>query len=475
MEPETDLDIFFGPESVAIIGATERPGSWGSIIMESLLSRHFQGRICPVNLNAKAIHGVPAYRDIREIPGAVDLAILTIPQESVEQTIAACGEKEVKGVVIVTSGFGETSDEGMDRERAIVNIARGHGVRILGPNVSGVFNLHKNFVASGARSRQLKGTSLAAASQGGFAFQDLLAAGANRGMGVGKFVHTGNESDLTVTEFLEYYSKDKDVKAVLLYIESIRDGRRFIEVARRTTERKPVIVYKAGRTGSSSRAAHSHTAALTGNWKVYQGLFNQVGIILSPTMELLLPLGHALVERPPLLGKRIGIVTMGGSWGVVLSDSLEEAGLTVPELSPRLQERLHYMGMPARASTRNPIDIGAAGPFPPFEMVLSVGREVLTSGEIDGLVLHGIGRPGKVVDLVESGRDPFLDFEIRFMHAFVELEKEISRPVLIGNHHSPWESQAVHEMNKRGTIIYNRVDDIAAILARMHKYWERKR
>lgn len=475
METETNLDIFFRPESVAIIGATERPGSWGSSITQSLLSRSFGGKIYPVNIKAKTVYNIPAYRDVLQIPGDVDLAVLAIPQEYVDEAIKKCGQKGVKGIIIVTSGFSETSDQGRAREKVLVNIAREYGIRLLGPNVSGAFNLHDNFIASGPRSRNLIATGIAAASQGGFAFQDLLASGANRGMGVGKFVHTGNECDLTVTDFLEYYSQDDDVKAILLYIESIRDGRRFIEVARKTAERKPLVVYKAGKTGSSARAAHSHTAALTGNWKIYQGLFNQLGIIVSPTMELLLPLGHELVERPIMRGNRIGIITMGGSWGVVLSDSLEEAGLSVPELSRELQKRLHNMGMPQRASTRNPIDIGAAGHFPSNDLVISLGKEVLSSGETDALVLHGIGLPGRAESDEIYRINPFLDSEKQLIQGFCELERETARPILIGNHHSPWESQAVHDMNNRGIRIYNRINDIAALLFSMYRYWARKR
>jgi len=474
MALKSNLDIFFNPGSVAIVGATERPGSWGSFIMQSLISWNFRGKIYPVNRRAKTVFDVPAYRDIREIPGAVDLAVLTIPEEYVKETLVACAQKAVKGVVIITSGFSETSNEGREKEMALVEIARKHGLRILGPNVSGVFDLHNNFVAAGARSRELRCSDLAAVSQGGFAFQDLLASGANRGMGVGKFAHTGNESDLTVTDFLEYYAQDERIKGILLYIESIRDGRRFMEVARRATDKKPVVVYKAGRTAGSARAARSHTAALIGDWKVYRGFFNQLGIIVCPRMEILLPLSHALTERPPLQGDRVGVITMGGSWGVVLTDTLEEAGLHVPELSHELQGSLHQMGMPERASTRNPIDIGAAGPFPPLELVLTMGKELLLSGEIDALVLHGIGRPGMNEGRDEPGNDFFLEFETDLMQGFVELERETSRPVLIGNHYSPWESRAVREMNKRGIMIYNRIDDIAAILALMHKYWLQK-
>jgi len=471
MEIRDDLNFFFNPKAVAVIGATERPGSWGSAMMGNLLSQKFGGSIYPVNRHAERIFDVPAFKDVREIPGPVDLAVLTIPEQSVEETIKACGEKKVKGIIIVTAGFGETSERGLDREKALVKLAHALGMRLVGPNVSGVFNLHENFAARGGRSKEILATSIAAVSQGGIAFTDILTTGCNRGMGVGKYVHTGNECDLTMTDFIEHFGQDPDVKAILLYIEGIRDARRFMDVARNVTRKKPVVAYKGGTTPGSARAAQSHTAALAGKREIYEGLLRQVGIIMSPTMELLLPLGHAMVERPPMQGKRIGIVTVGGSWGVILSDFVEKAGLSVPELSDGLQKRLHEMGMPERASTRNPIDIGAAGIFASLDTVLAVGREVAASGEIDALIFHGIGGPGMFEEDGPPVQQTFLDIERRYIQGFNALEKESQRPVLIGSHYSPWESRTIYDMNKQGIRIYNDIDKIADLLSLMYQYW----
>ncbi|MBW1799167.1 MAG: CoA-binding protein, partial [Deltaproteobacteria bacterium] len=309
MKTTGDLGIFFKPMSIAVIGATERQGSWGSLIMKNLLSRRYGGAIYPVNIRAQNVYDIPAFKDVREIPGTVDLAVLTIPGHGLKEVIIACGQKQVSGIIIVASGFGETSLQGLDKEKEVIKLAQSFGIRILGPNSSGAFNLHEHFIASGARSGKIKTTPIAAVSQGAFAFQDLMASGANRGMGAGKFVHTGNEGDLSATDFLDYFGRDPDVEAIVMYIESVRDSRRFIDVARRVTRKKPVVVYKGGRTPGSARAAHSHTAALAGKNEIYHGLFQQVGVIMSPTMELLLPLGHALIERPPMGGKRVGIIT----------------------------------------------------------------------------------------------------------------------------------------------------------------------
>lgn len=476
MSKNDDLKVFFNPKSIAVIGATERPGSWGSIIMGSLQSRNYSGTIYAVNRQSKVIYGMSTFKDVRDIPEPVDLAVFTIPEQSVEETITACGEKQVKGIVIITAGFSETSEAGRSREEELVNLAHSFGIRLLGPNVSGTYNLNADFVAAGARVNKLVSSPLAAISQGGFAFHDLLASGAARGMGVGKFVHTGNECDLTVTDFLDYFCVDPEVKCILMYLETIRDGRRFMTVARRVAEKKPVVVYKAGRTPGGDRAALSHTGALAGNTDIYDGLLRQLGIIISPTMELLLPVSHALLERPVMSGRRVAIFTMGGSWGVVLSDFLEEAGLMVPELSPKLQKRLKSFDMPDRASIKNPIDIGAiAGPLPPAETILAFGREILSSGEVDALIFHGVGRPGMIHESDPNNLPPYLEFEKKMIRTFSGLEKETQIPVMIGNHYSRWESQVLSDLYEEGIRTYKRIDEITQILSFMYQYGKNRR
>jgi len=474
MAVENPLDAFLKPQSVAVIGATERPGAWGSFIMEGLLSRNYPGRIYPINRNAGQVYGIPAYKDILDVNGAIDLAVLTIPAKFAEEAIDLCGRKGVRGVTIITADFGEAYAGGKEKEKTLVQLARRYGMRLLGPNISGTFNLHAEFNASGGPGRFVQPTGLAAICQGGYAFYEMLAAASNRRMGVGKFIHTGNEADLTVTDFLEHFGPDPEVEGIMMYLETIRDGRRFLETARQVSRVKPVVVYKAGRTPGSARAALSHTGALSGVKEIYNGLLLQAGLTISPTMELLLPLSHALIERPPLRGPRVAIVTMGGSWGVSLSDALEEAGLEVVELSAPLQKTLRDMGMPRRASTRNPVDIGASGLFFEKDTLVGFGREVLASGEVDALILHGVGRPGLVPPEATEERKMFLEINKQVIKDYAALETEMGRPVLIGSHFTPWESQEVHDLNQEGFRIYQRLSELAQILTLMHNYWRRR-
>ena len=195
MSANEQLNVFLSPKSVAVIGATERPGSWGSFIMQGLLSRPYPGHIYPVNHQAETIFGLRAYKGVEEIPESPELAIFTIPEVSVEETIRECGQKGVRGITIVTAGFGEAVAEGKQREADLARLARSYGMRLLGPNVSGTFNLHAEFNGSASPERHLTKNLIAAVCQGGFAFYDLLAHSYYRHMGVGMFVHTGNEAN----------------------------------------------------------------------------------------------------------------------------------------------------------------------------------------------------------------------------------------------------------------------------------------
>ena len=465
-----ELDVFLNPESVAVIGASERPGSWGSFIMRGLLSSNFSGNIYPVNSRADQVFGIPAFNDIRQINAPVDLAVCAIPEKFVKETIEACGQIGVKGITVITAGFAETSEQGGQHQASLAGLARSLGIRIIGPNVSGTFNLHAGFNASSIPADNLVATPIAAVCQGGYAFYDILSSGWARGMGVGKFIHTGNESDLTVTDFLQAFGQDPRVKAVVMYIEAIRDGKRFTEIAGEVAESKPVVIYKAGRTSDSARAANSHTGALAGQWQIYKGLLHQIGAVISPALEMLLPVAHALIERPPMRGRRVAIITVGGSWGVALTDALAEAGLSVPEFSPQLQKTLRSLGMPERASVKNPLDFGASGQFLAVDFPASLARAILASKEVDALVLHGIGRPG--MHSAETGEEwkIFLEIEKQQVNKICAMEKEMGIPVLIGSHYTPWESQAISDLNKQGLRVYNRLHEIAWLLKAMYEY-----
>jgi acetyltransferase len=202
-------------------------------------------------------------------------------------------------------------------------------------------------------------------------------------------------------------------------------------------------------------------------------MFKQMGIIISPAMELLLPLAHALIERPQMNGKQVGIITMGGSWGVALTDCLVESGLRVPEFSDGLQRKLRDLGLPPRASSKNPVDFGASGKFTETDFLICLGRLIMNSGEVDAVVLHGFGRAGMDSHETEALR-LFREVEKKQILGFSALESEIGLPVFIGNHHGLWESKTISDLNKQGLRVFTRLHDIAWMLSAMAEYWSKR-
>jgi acyl-CoA synthetase (NDP forming) len=442
------------------------------MIMLSLLHWKFPGRLYPVNLKAGTVMGMKAYPNIQAITDPIDLAILAVPAETILETVTACGKRGVHGITIIASGFGEAVEGGREQELELTRVARRHGIRILGPNVSGTFNLHEHFNASPSLPDYLVPSRISAICQGSYAIYDLLVSNSWRKMGVGQFVHTGNECDVEVTDFLDYFSDDPHTKVILMYLETLRDVGRFREVAAKAAEKKPLIIQKVGNTAGGSRAARSHTGALAGSHAFYQSLFRQLNIVPCPAMERLIPLAHAFLELPPVQGNRVSIITMGGSWGVALADQLEERGLRVPELSPSLQTELRETGMPIRASTRNPIDIGAAMSLAfSVETVSCMARAVLASNEVDALILHGFGRLGMTKE-PNPEAELIAEVEKEVMRGCARLQEDSEKPILIASAILPSQSRAISDLTEEGILIFHHLDEIADVLSLKYRHYQ---
>ena len=470
-----DLECFLKPKSVAVIGVSRQPGfSWGRGIFQNLVGAGFQGRVYPVNPQAGEIAGLKAYPDLASIPGDVDLAVIAVPIGLVQAVIHDCVQKRVKGAILVTAGYAETS-EGKGLQAELTEVAKTSGMRIVGPNVSGIFNVSANLDASIVNYSYLRDTPIAFICQGGYAINDLIYRSYKKGMGIGKYLHTGNECDVTVTDFLEYAGADPEVKVILMYLEGLRDGRRFLEVAKRVSQEKPIIAIKAGGTEDGARAASSHTGAIAGSDLIFDAALKQANVIRSPKMELMLYLGHAFLELPPLRGNRIGVVTGGGSWGVMITDALNRKGLDVPELSPGMRQKLHGLGMPYWASTRNPVDLGAAGGSKWIGGGAMVAEELLYSDEVDGLLVHGFGHAGFM------GNDPSADLgmayqvEERMLRKISELIPSYDKPILVCSYFSESDSEAIDTIVREGTRVYHDVEDAATALASLYRYYCRLR
>jgi acetyl-CoA synthetase (ADP-forming) len=350
-----DFDYFFKPRGIAIIGASNDPKKLGYEVFKNL-KKYKDGKVYPVNIKDEEVQGVTAYKNIKDIPGDVDLAIIVVPKRFVKQAIIDSGEKGVKGAVIITAGFGETGEEGKREERELVEIAHKYGLRLIGPNCVGVMNTHNDMNATFIMDAK-KG-SIAFVSQSGALGAGIVYKTVKEGIGFSKFVSIGNMADVDFSELIEYLADTEEDRAIALYIEGLKDGRKFIEVAKKATKKKPVIALKAGRSESGARAASSHTGSLAGSWKIYEAAFKQSGVLVADTIDDMLSMARAFTQPLPK-GKRIAIMTNAGGPGVLTADAIDRKGLKLANLEEKTIEELRSF-LPPMAAVKNPVDMIAS-------------------------------------------------------------------------------------------------------------------
>ncbi len=358
-----ELRPFFDPAAVAIIGATDKKGKVGNVIFENFRTNKergiFRGNIYPVNPKLDEIEGYRCYHNIKEVPDDVELAVISIPAKFVPATMKDIAEKGIKAVIIITGGFGELGEEGKRMEREIYEIARANGIRVIGPNCVGVYvpdtGIDTVFLPDEKMDRPKSGPIAFVTQSGAFAAAMLdWAAGA--GIGIGKMVSYGNKLDVDDADLMEYFIHDDEIKVVTFYIEGVKDGRKFIEAARRITQVKPVIALKSGRTEYGAKAASSHTGSLAGADRIYDAVFKQTGIIRAEDFEHMFDVAKAFAKCKLPKGDRIGIITDGGGAGVMASDAVAKFGLKMAELS---EETLKFLkeNFPPHAVAGNPTDV----------------------------------------------------------------------------------------------------------------------
>ena len=379
----TGLEAIFRPRSVAVIGASRRPGSIGAAIFKNLLEHGFAGPIYPVNPSAPVVQSVMAWPSVGDIPGEVDLALIAVPAQHVLAAVEECGQKGVKGVVIITAGFKETGPEGAELERTVRDRARHYGMRMVGPNCLGVLNTERGIQldATFAPAWPPPGP-IAFSSQSGALGLAILELATALGLGISQFVSVGNKADVSGNDLLEFWEKDPSTRVILLYLESFGNPRRFTQIARRVGRTKPVIAVKSGRTRSGARAASSHTGSLAGADNAVDALCHQSGVIRTDTIEEMFDVAMVLANQPLPRGNRIGIITNAGGPAIMASDACESHGLELPSLSnATLAELRSYL--PSEASVRNPVDMIASATPESFERTV---RLVMTDPNIDSVL-----------------------------------------------------------------------------------------
>jgi acetyl coenzyme A synthetase (ADP forming)-like protein len=358
------------PRSVAVIGAGPEPGGVGHAVLRNLQAGGFTGALHPVHPSAPEVLGLRARRSVLDVPGEVDLAVVAVPADQVIGVAEQCAEKQVGGIVVVSAGFAETGPEGAAAERELVRAARGGGMRLVGPNCLGILNTHPDVRLNATFGPPLPAPGrVACLSQSGAIGIAVLETMRRLGLGLSSFASVGNKADVSGNDFLEYWAEDPDTELVLLYLESFGNPRKFSRVARRLARRKPIVAVKGGRSRAGSRAASSHTAALSCPDLAVDALFRQAGVIRVETFAELLDVAQLLALQPLPRGRRVAIVGNSGGPGILAADACEAGGLEVPELAPAVRERLQGF-LPAGASARNPVDLVASADAARFERAL---------------------------------------------------------------------------------------------------------
>ncbi|MFO8175796.1 MAG: acetate--CoA ligase family protein, partial [Longimicrobiales bacterium] len=369
---ESSLDPIFRPESIAVIGASRNPGTIGHQIVDNLVRHGFTGVIYPVNPRAKAIHSFPAYPSVSDIPGPVDLGVVVVPKELVIPVVEECGEKGVKGVVVISAGFKEVGGQGIRLEEELLETVRSHGMRLVGPNCMGVMNTgaEVSMNATFAPSMPPRGAT-SFMSQSGAMGVTILDYASEYGVGINQFISVGNKPDVSGNDLIEYWEDDPGTRVILMYLESFGNPRHFTAIARRVSRKKPIAVVKSGRSRAGALAASSHTGALAGTDLAIDALLSQCGVLRANSIEELFDMAMALESLPLPAGNKVAIVTNAGGPGIIIADACEYLGLEVVELSEGTQGRLREV-FPAEASVRNPVDMIASATGESYKIALQM-------------------------------------------------------------------------------------------------------
>jgi len=371
------------PRSIAVIGASRRAGTIGHEVFRNLLAYGFQGPVYPVNPESVSVAGVRAYPTVLEVPDEVDLAIVVVPAAHVQEVVEQCAQKHVRGLVIISAGFAEIGPTGAQQQRELVELARGNGMRIIGPNCLGIVNTapEVRMNATFAPAPPVPGHVGFLSQSGGLGIELMARAGA-LGIGISEFVSVGNKADVSGNDLLQHWETDPNTQVILFYLESFGNPRKFARLSRRIARVKPIVVVKSGRTVAGSRAASSHTAALASPDVAVDALFTQTGVIRVDTLEELLDTAQVLSSQPLPPGRRVAIVSNAGGPGILAADACSGAGLEVSELAPTTQTALRSFAA-EDASVRNPIDLVAGATAADFERAL---RVVLADDAIDAVL-----------------------------------------------------------------------------------------
>ena len=381
------LNPVLNAQSIAVIGASKVETKRGFQAIKVLLDEKFEGTIYPVNPKEDRILGLKCYKRVSDIEGPVDLALITTPGPTVPSVLEDCGKKGVAGAVIIAGGFGEVGKEGREFEDQVVALARKNSIRLVGPNTSGMMNFKSHLNLVGLRKAPQGNIALLTQS-GNMALTLITEAGIKSQQGFSYYVGVGNEADIKFHEYLKFFQEDSDTRAILMYVEGMRDARRFLQQAYQTTRVKPIIMLKSGKSATGKLSAGSHTGALAGMSEVSLSAFRRAGIVVIENSDELFPAAEALANLPYIRNNSIAILADGGGHATIAADNLTNLGVNIPELSEKTRARLRKI-LPAAASVRNPVDV-AGGTDDNPAVFADCANILLHDSNIGGLLIVGL-------------------------------------------------------------------------------------
>ncbi|RAP45477.1 acetate--CoA ligase alpha subunit [uncultured Methanosphaera sp.] len=378
-----DLTGLFNPKSVAVVGASSQEEKVGYIITDNLKKCGFKGDIYPINTKADGeLLGLPAYKSVLDIPGDVDLAVMSIPAKFMNSALEECGQKGIKNVIVITAGFKEVGGEGVKLEQEMAEIAKKYDMNVQGPNCLGSIDTHTPMNASFAQMMPKPG-NIAFVSQSGAMTVAILDWSISEGIGFSKVVSLGNKVDISEIDVIEQLADDENTDVILCYLEGISDGERFLEVMKRVTKIKPVVILKSGSSSAGARAVSSHTGALAGNDSTFDAAFENCGVMRARSMQDLFDYGSAFSNSDLPKGKKIAVITNAGGGGVLTADKIEDIRLELAELSQETMDKLQEV-IPSEGSVQNPIDVLGDAPPKRYEDTLDI---VLAEDDIDSVII----------------------------------------------------------------------------------------
>ena len=402
-----DISYFFDPKSIAVIGASATPGKVGNTVLNSIKKSGYNGKIIPINPRSEEILGHKAYKSVLDAPGEIDLAIFVIPSKFVLSAAEECGKKGIKGLIIITAGFKEIGGEGVEREDQLIEIGKKYNMRILGPNCLGLIGL--NYNGSFAADTPKKG-HIAMISQSGAMLTGMMDYSMTQAFGFSANISLGNKADMGAVDFIEYLADDDETKVILCYLESIKDGDRFLEVLPKATRKKPVVILKSGVSEAGARAASSHTGALAGSDIAYDLAFDKCGVIRAKTIEDLFDNGEIFLYQPIPKNNSFAIVTNAGGPGIVATDAFSREGLKFSEFSETILHELRN-NLPVEAAIFNPIDIVGDATPDRYRFTLesifglnngALENEITTEGALIIVTPQAQTKPTEVAKLVQE-------------------------------------------------------------------------